>query len=256
MFIKTQKICLCILITQMFMSCTSSSKLTYLQDVKISPTERGNLEYEPTLQADDLLSIIVFAENPESTVPFNLPQIQGSYNIGNNQNGIKTYLVDHEGEIDFPVIGKVKLGGLARRDANNKLVSLVSEYVKNPGINLRILNFKFSVLGEVSRPGSFTIDSERITLLEAISKAGDLTIYGKRSDILLIRENNGIKSYHRIDITNSDFVNSPYYYLAQNDVLVVSPNKTRVNASVVGPNTSVIMSSLSLLVTLLVVLIK
>lgn len=256
MIIKYQKITLLLLFLVALVSCSSGAKITYLQNVDAKPSEGKTLKYEPTLQPDDLLSIIVSAQNPESTIPFNLPQIQGNYGINNNQNGIKTYLIDNEGEIDFPVIGKVKLGGLVRSQANKKLESLVSDYVKNPGINLRILNFKISVLGEVSRPGTFSIDSERITLLEALGKAGDLTIYGKRTDLLIIRENNGIKKYQRVDITKADFVSSPFYYLTQNDVVVVNPNKTKINASAVGPNSTVILSSISLIVTIAVLLFK
>jgi polysaccharide export outer membrane protein len=256
MLLKSQKLLFFVLLLQTFYSCTTSSSIVYLQDADSSKSENKKVEYEPKLQPDDLLSIVVSAENPESTIPFNLPQIQGNYDMGANQYGIKSYLIDNDGKIDFPVLGKIQLGGLARREANEKMVRLIAEYVKNPGINLRILNFKFSVLGEVAHPGTFTIDSERITLLEALGKAGDLTIYGKRSDIMLIRENNGSKSYHKINITKTDFVNSPYYYLSQNDVIVVNPNKTKINASVVGPNTTVIMTSISLLITLLVVLLK
>ncbi|TRX15885.1 polysaccharide export protein [Flavobacterium franklandianum] len=237
-------------------SCSSGAKITYLQNVDAKPSEEKTLKYEPVLQPDDLLSIIVSSQNPESTIPFNLPLIQGNYDIGKNQIGIKTYLIDNEGEIDFPVIGKVKLAGLVRSEANKKLKVLVSEYIKNPGINLRILNFKISVLGEVSRPGTFSIDTERITLLEALGKAGDLTIYGKRSDLLIIRENNGVKKYQRVDITKADFINSPFYYLSQNDVVVVNPNKTKINASVVGPNTTVILSSISILATIAVLLFR
>ena len=256
MIIKYQKYLLLLIFIAALASCSSSSKITYLQNVYAEPPEEKPLKYEPTLQPDDLLSIIVSSQNPESTIPFNLPQIQGNYEIGNNQNGIKTYLINNEGEIDFPVIGKVKLGGLVRSEANKKLETLVSEYVKNPGINLRILNFKISVLGEVTRPGTFSIDSERITLLEALGKAGDLTIYGKRSDLLIIRENNGVKKYQRVDITKADFVSSPFYYLAQNDVVVVNPNKTKINSSAVGPNTTAILTAISILATLAVLLFK
>ena len=111
-------------------------------------------------------------------------------------------------------------------------------------------------MGEVLKPSSFTLNSERITLLEAISMAGDLTIHGKRNNILIIREAEGKKTYNRIDITKSDFLNSPFYYLAQNDIVVVEPNKTRVNASVVGPNVTATISAISVLVTLMVVLLR
>ncbi|MFV5693010.1 polysaccharide biosynthesis/export family protein [Flavobacterium sp. LT1R49] len=255
MIIQFPRVILVLLLLQVISSCTSSSKITYLQDVytKKSANEKSP-DYEPKLQIDDLLSIIVSADNPENTIPFNLPQIQGSSDISSSQNNIKTYLIDSHGEIDFPVIGKIKLAGLARSEANKKMAALVSEYIKNPGINLHILNFKVSVLGEVNRPESIPINSERITLLEALSKAGDLTIYGKRTNILVIREVEGVKTYGSIDITKSDFINSPFYYLAQNDVIVVHPNKTKINAAAVGPNTSVIISSISLLLTLLVLL--
>jgi len=237
-------------------SCTSKSKIVYLQDIDRAKTYDAAMTYEPLLQSDDLLSIIVFADNPEVTVPFNLPQIQGNYEINNNQAGIKTYLIDNEGYIDFPILGLVKLGGLHRREANAKMVKLVSEYVRNPGINLRILNFKVSVLGEVLRPASYTIAGERVTLLEALSLAGDMTIYGKRSNILVIREINGVKSYHRVDVTQSDFLNSPFYYLAQNDVVVVEPNKTKINSAGVGPNTGIILSSISILITIAVLIFR
>lgn len=238
------------------LSCASKKKVVYLQDIDQTKSYDSSTLYEPKLQPDDLLSIIVSAENPELTVPFNLPQIQGNYEINNNQNGIKTYLVDNYGFIEFPVIGKMKLGGLTRTEATAKLVVAVSEYIKNPIVNLRILNFKVSILGEVLKPSSFTLSSERITLLEAISMAGDLTIHGKRNNILIIREAEGKKTYNRIDITKSDFLNSPFYYLAQNDIVVVEPNKTRVNASVVGPNVTATISAISVLVTLIVVLLR
>lgn len=255
MFTKSpQKVAVMLLLFSLF-SCVPSSKMVYLQDVTDSQ-KSDNKAYETLLQPDDLLSIIVSSESPENSIPFNLPQIQGNYEIGNNQNGIKTYLVDREGNIDFPVLGKIKLAGLSRKEADQKLIVLLSEYIKNPGINLRILNYKFSVLGEVNRPGSYAVASERITLLEALSKAGDLTIYGKRSDILVIREQNGKKNYKHIDITKSDFITSDYYYLVQNDVVLVNPNRTRQNAAAVGPNSSVILSAISILTSIAVLLFK
>ena len=251
-----KKIVLLVFSLILLLSCASKKKVVYLQDIDQTKSYDSSTLYEPKLQPDDLLSIIVSAENPELSVPFNLPQIQGNYEINNNQNGIKTYLVDNFGYIEFPVIGKLKLGGLTRTEATAKLVNAVGEYIKNPIINLRILNFKVSILGEVLKPSSFTLSSERITLLEAISMAGDLTIYGKRNNILIIREAEGKKTYNRVDITKSDFLNSPFYYLAQNDIVVVEPNKTRVNASVIGPNVTATISAISVLVTLIVVLLR
>ena len=237
-------------------SCASKKDVLYLQNIDQINSNQGSLSYEPKLQNDDLLSIIVAADQPELTVPFNLPQIQGNYQINQNQDGIKTYLIDVEGNIVFPVIGKVKLAGLTRSQAVSMLEEKIKEYITNPSVNLRILNYKFSVLGEVNRPGTFKIDSERITLLEALSQSGDLTIYGNRSNILVIREIDGKKEYNRVDITKADFINSPFYYMVQNDVVVVEPNKTRVNSSVVGPNLNVTISAISLLTTILLIITR
>ena len=121
---------------------------------------------------------------------------------------------------------------------------------------MRIVNFKVSLQGEVNLPGTYNIGSERVTLIEALSMAKDLTIYGKRNNILVVREINGVKSYNRVDITKADFINSPFYYLAQNDVIYVEPNKTKVNAAAVGPNTSVIISAVSILISLSVLIFK
>ncbi len=225
-----------------------------MQNIEDVKSYESSKLYEPILQQDDLLSIIISAENPEITVPFNLPQIQGNYEINNNQNGIKTYLIDNQGFIEFPVIGKIKLAGLTRTEANKKLVQNISEYIKNPGVNLRILNYKVSVIGEVAKPGSFTIPNERVTILEALSLAGDMTIYGIRKNILIIREIEGKKTYNRVDITSSDFLNSPFYYLAQNDVVFVEPNKSKINSSVIWTNSNLILSGLTVLISLLIFL--
>jgi polysaccharide export outer membrane protein len=187
---------------------------------------------------------------------FNIPQIQGSYKVNENQDGIKTYLIDTKGEIEFPVIGRIKLAGLTRTQAIDKLAEKIKPYITNPTINLRILNYKISVLGEVNKAGNYTINSERITLLEAIANAGDLTIYGRRDNILIIREKDGKKTYNRIDITKSDFINSDFYYLTQNDVVIVEPNKTRVNSSAFGPNITATISALSVIATIILLLTR
>lgn len=237
-------------------SCASRKEMAYLQDIDSRNSQESTLNYELKLHPDDMLSIIVSAENPEVTNPFNLPQIQSNYNIDNNQAGIKTYLIDKEGFVDFPVLGKVHLADMSRVEANKKMIDLISIYIKNPIVNIKILNYKISVLGEVNRPGSFQIQSERITLLEAIALAGDLTVYGKRDNIILIREADGKKSYNRIDITNSSFIESPYYYLSQNDLILVEPNKTKMNSSKYGPNVTSIISAASLIITTAIIIFR
>ena len=237
-------------------SCASRKDIVYLQDIDANKSEEAKYSYEPLLKNDDLLSIIVSADDPEITFPFNIPQIQGNYQISDNQSGIKTYLIDSYGYIEYPVIGKVKLAGLTRKDAVQQLTDKIKVYITNPTINLRILNYKIAVLGEVVSPGNYTLQSERITVLEALSLAGDLTIYGKRDNILIIREKEGVKSFNRVDITKSDFINSEFYYLTQNDVLVVEQNKTRINSSVIGPNISVLISATSVLISLIILLTR
>lgn len=239
-----------------FSSCGSRKDIIYLQDVENDATINQALSYEPVIKCDDMLSVIVAADQPDLTIPFNLPQIQGNYQVNDNQEGIKTYLVDAAGYIDFPVIGKVKLAGLTRTQAKNELEVKIKEYIKEPSVNLRILNYKISVLGEVNKPNTYKIASERVTLLEAISMAGDMTIYGKRSNVLVIREVDGKKTFNRVDLTNKDFISSPFYYLNQNDVVMVEPNKTKINSSVIGPNITVTISAISLLTTIAIILFK
>ena len=234
-------------------SCASRKEIVYLQNIDDTASYENSKSYEAKLQPDDLLSIIVSADSPEVTAPFNLPDFEG--NDAENR-GFKTYLIDSEGYIDFPILRKQKLGGLTRTEAHAKLITAISEYINNPTINLRIVNYKISVLGEVLKPNSYNISGERITILEALSMAGDLTIYGKRENVLVIREIEGKKTFARLDLTKSDILNSPYYYLGQNDVVFVEPNKTKINSSKIGPDIGVIISSISVLIALGVLLTR
>ncbi|MGM8362804.1 polysaccharide biosynthesis/export family protein [Flavobacterium sp. ARAG 55.4] len=241
-------------------SCGSKQDVVYYQNIDDMSAQKNSNSYEITIQPDDLLMILVSADDPEVAIPFNLRTYSTSSNnrldITRGQETVQLYLVDKNGVIEFPVIGKLKVSGLSRTEVLGLLNEKISSYIKKPIINLRIMNFKVSLQGEVNSPGTYPISSERITLIEALSMARDLTIYGKRDNILIIREVNGVKSYNRVDITKSDFINSPFYYLAQNDVVYVEPNKTRVNSSVVGPNTSVIISAISILVSLSVLIFR
>ena len=239
------------LLSVLLVSCASPEKLVYMQNIE-AQTGQSSESYEPLIQPDDMLQIIVSAADPETVIPFNLPALGPAANLISQQ----TYIVDYHGTILFPILGSLKVGGLTRSQAISLLVDKLSEYIKDPQINFRILNFKVSVGGEVNRPGVFMISSERITLLEAIAQAGDLTIYGKRDNVLVIREQNGTKTHARVDLTKADFFQSPYYYLAQNDLVYVEPNKTKVNASAVGPNITVIFTGISLLITILALTIR
>lgn len=240
-------------------SCKPREEVAYYQNIdKLASAEKSN-SYEIKIQPDDLLSIIVSADDPETAIPFNLstisvPSVYG-LNASRGMESMQSYLVDAAGSIDFPVLGKLMVGGLSRSEVMRLLESKISKYIKNPIINLRIMNFKISVQGEVTIPGTFNISSDRVTLIEAITMAKDLTIYGKRDNILIIREVNGVKSYNRVDLTKADFINSPFYYLAQNDVVYVEPNKVRINGAAVGANTGVIISITSLVITLITLIV-
>ncbi|SDW69861.1 polysaccharide biosynthesis/export family protein [Flavobacterium degerlachei] len=254
-----KKITPLLLVTLLF-SCASRKDIVYYQGIDgIAAQEKSNF-YEIKIQPDDLLMIIVSAEDPEIAIPFNLKSISvqnsGRLDAVTGQQTMQLYLVDSYGSIEFPVLGKLKVSGLSRTKVLQMLQQKVGVYIKNPIINLRIMNFKVSLQGEVNAPGTYSVDSERITLIEALSKAKDLTIYGKRNNILIIREIDGVKSYNRVDITNADFINSPFYYLAQNDVVYVEPNKNKINGAAIGPNTGVIISATSLLIALITLVIR
>ena len=247
-----------VLIILAFFSCNSNKNIIYLQSNGEQHSVGEFLSYEPILKADDVLMIVVSAENPEVAAPYNmkLVSVLDNSDAASSRERIQTYLIDKEGSVEFPMLGKIKLAGLTRLEAINKLKLLLTYHIKDPLVNIRILNFKVSVLGEVNRPGVHTIQSERITLLEALSLSGDLTIYGKRNTILVIREKDGEKVIKKVDITNRDFINSPYYYLSQNDLVYVEPNKTKVNASVIGPNITVGISALSLVITIIALTLR
>lgn len=241
-------------------SCKPRKELVYYQNIDSLVSSNTSETFEIKIQPDDLLMIIISAEDVESAFPFNLTTVSvpTSYGINNfiGQQSIQTYLVDTNGSILFPILGKLQVAGLSRSQLLELLETKIAKYIKNPIVNIRRMNFKISVQGEVNAPGTYTINSDRVTLIEAISLARDLTIYGKRDNVLIIREINGVKSYNRVDITKADFINSPFYYLSQNDVVYVEPNKVRINGAAIGSNTGVIISITSLLITIIALIAK
>ncbi len=254
---KTNKYIIILLV--ILSSCASRKDLVYFQDEPLSESELSSNNYELTYKSDDLLTIDVSGLDPEATKPFNLPAV--SYDVSsviNAQGRLKmqTYLIDTDGNIEFPVLGTMKIGGLTRAQTTTMFKERLSEYIKNPIVNIRLANFTVTVLGEVARPGTFTIQDERISLPEALGLAGDLTIYGKRDNIFLIREVDGKKRFAKLDLTSINIVNSPLYYLTQNDVIVVEPNKARVRQSSYNQNNSVIISAIGVLATVAAILIK
>ena len=215
-------------------ACADKKQIAYYQNLdQVASQETAN-NFESKIQPDDLLMIVVSAPDPEAAAPFNLETITVPAAMGQSalaQKQQQLYLVDANGLIQFPVLGEIKVVGQTKIEVINVIKSKLKKYINDAIVNMRIVNFKVTVQGEVVKPGSFTIASERVTLPEALSLAGDLTIYGKRDNIILVREVNNKKTFNRIDITKADFINSPYYYLSQNDLIYVEPNKAKSNTA-------------------------
>lgn len=224
-------ICLGLLITTI--SACSNRNLVYFSDLSTSAKNETPIQnyVQPKIQPDDLLSITVSSLNPESNVLFNnviLPPTNSTSGIIASRVN-EGYLVDKSGAINFPVIGKVTLAGLSKEQAIEKMTNEIKTHVKNPIVNIRFLNFKITVIGEVNAPATFTIDTEKINVLEALGLAGDMTAFGKRDNVLIIREKEGVRSTARINLNNKEVLNSPFFYLQQNDIVYVEPeNKAKV----------------------------
>ena len=233
-------------------SCQTHKKLVYFQN---EITDEGKTNFTPTLKTDDFISIIVAGDNPEVVAVFNFSPILG--NTGNVNNGYTQgnneksgYLIDADGNIHLPILGSIEIAGLNRMEATAMLKEKLNVYVNNPVVNIQILNFKVTVLGDVNKPGSFKVPNERITILEAIGLAGDLKITGVRNNVLVIRDNNGKKQEFRVDLTNNTLFNSPIYYLQQNDVVYIEPNSAaRSNSTIWKTTGSVFISLTSLIIT-------
>jgi polysaccharide export outer membrane protein len=237
--------------------CKTREKMVYFQNQN-AEIINGLKNYTPAFKPDDLLQVVVTSSNPEAAIPFNVPKElirQGGANMPTYANGMAIqlgYLVDEEGYVDLPVIGRFKFGGKTRSQAIAELTKIYEQYFPYPVVNIQIQNFKVTVLGDVNMPGSFNIPNERITLIEALGIAGDLKITGNRKNILVIRDNNGQKEEFRVDITNTAFMASPVYFLQQNDVVYVEPNlAARSQGTFLRSNSSTIISSITLVLLIL-----
>ncbi|SNR14922.1 polysaccharide biosynthesis/export family protein [Tenacibaculum jejuense] len=256
---KAYKVVFFILISSItFTSCVSKKDITYFQNDQINQKIVSN-SYKTIFKPDDLLQITISALDFESVKSFNLPAVNFATTtdraIGTPQQ--QTYLIDNNGFIDFPVIGKLKIGGLTRNEAIELLKNkLDPDYVKNPTINIRIANYTITVLGDVRRPGTYTIPNERITVLEAIGLAGDLNITGKRNTIKVIREVNNEKIQFDIDLRSNKVFTSPVYYLQQNDLVYVDQNKSSSQDAAFNRNTGLFVSIGSIIVSLIAVLTR
>ena len=227
-----------ILIASTLILLSSCAKRDLVYFSNLSPTEPGSpiKNYTaPKIQADDILTITVSSLSAESNVIFNNVILPDNGNVGSVAERINEgYLVDKNGFINFPVIGKISLAGLTKEEAQDKMTDLIKVQVKNPIVNVRFRNFKVTVVGEVNKPATFTVETEKINLIEALGMAGDMTAFGRRENVLLIREKDGIRTTTRINLNNKDVLASPYFYLQQNDVVYVEPDN-KVKAADTAP---------------------
>lgn len=243
---------LIVLVLMLFSSCASKKDVVYFQNTGSFETIVDKNSFTPKFKVDDLVNIHVSTLDPEASAPFNLFR-------GASEGGIQPqqvdYLIDKDGEIDFPVIGKVKISGLSAEEVRVLLRRKLEDYLKDPIINIRLQNFTVTILGEVKRPGTYPVNGERITILEALGLAGDLGVKGVRENVMVIRDFDGTKVYTRIDLTKKEAMSSPVYYLTQNDVVYVEPNQSAITSSSLDNRATIAISIASTLLTATVILI-
>lgn len=235
-------------------SCSTKERIVYVSGInqEMAATINNDFQndYPLRITQGDILLISVSALDPEAVAAFNLPLVTyttpGTLTVSQSPS-MQYYLVETDGMINFPVVGRIKLENLTTEEATSVVAAEVGKFVNNPVIFLRFLNYQITVLGEVNGPGRFNLNSQRVSILDAIGLAGDLTIFGLRENVLVVRENNGNLEFGRIDLTSPTLFNSPYYYLQQNDVLYIEPNPNRVIAS---KNINLYMSLLSTVTTI------
>lgn len=240
----------------MMASCSSYKNVPYLQNAEEIKALQAEMPlYDAKIMPKDLLTVTVNTTVPEAAAPFNLT-VQTAQNLATSRSTysqpiLQQYLVSNEGVIDFPVLGQLKVGGLTKSEAEDMIREKLKPYLKEvPIVTVRMANYKISVLGEVARPGTFTVSNEKVNVLEALAMAGDLTIWGLRDNVKLVREDAaGKREIIMLDLTNAEIITSPYYYLQQNDIIYVSPNKTKAKNSDVGQSTSLWFSATSILVS-------
>jgi polysaccharide export outer membrane protein len=246
------------ILTICFSSCVSEKNITYFQFDEIDQENVSNV-YKTVFKADDLLQITVASDDVAAAKPFNLPAV--AFSAATNsiiaQPQQLSYLIDSNGEIDFPVFGKLKIGGLSREETVSLLKSRLSpDYLKEPTINIRISNFRITVQGDVRFPGTFKIPNERVTILDAIGLAGDLNISGKRDNVLVIREEGNLKKEYRVNLLSKKTYTSPVFYLQQNDIVYVEHNYAKIQSASSNTNTSLFISIAGTLIAIVTLLIR
>lgn len=254
---KKYSVYLVSLLATILTSCGSSKNVAYLKNSDRVNYDISTYIYDARIMPKDQLTISVNTSDPEVSLPFNL-LLQSAYtqgrNISTGGGTLMPYLVDKEGYINFPIIGLIKVSGLTKRECEKLIQDKIRPYLaqnENPVVTVQMSSYSISVLGEVARPGSYMVSREEITIFEALAQAGDLTIYGVRDKVKLIRKDaNGRKEIHTLNLNDANILNSPYYYLQQNDVIYVEPNKVKAQNSSVGSTTNLWFSATSVLISI------
>lgn len=240
-----------------FTACGSSEKVAYLQNANQIKTETNKVLFNARIMPKDILTVTVSTIDPEASIPFNLTVSSPASTVGSKslttQPALQDYLVANDGTIDFPIIGEIKVSGLTKKECETMILEKIRPYLaesEKPIVTVRMSSYSISVLGEVKNPGSFQVSREKINVFEALAQAGDMTIYGVRDRVRLIREDaSGNKEIHILDLTDANVINSPYYYLQQNDIVYVEPSNIKKQDARVGSMTTLWFSATSILVS-------
>ena len=246
-----------VLLVALVTSCSAPKNVAYLWNSDDVDLSQSQFLYDAKIMPKDILTITVNTVNPDAAAPFNLTvptayssQTRGTY----SQAVLQTYLVDNQGVIDYPVLGRIKVGGLTKSECEAMIHDKIKPYLnasENSVVTVRMSSYSISVLGEVNHPGSFQVSREKINILEALAQAGDLTIYGVRENVKLIREDaTGKKQIYRVNLNDANLLTSPYYYLQQNDIVYVEPNKVKAKNSTIGQSTTLWISATSILISM------
>ncbi len=237
-------------------SCVNTKKIAYFHDVGDTTFYSHDKEDLYPIEPNNILSITITSANRDADQEYNLQNtyVRRATTLTGSNTESGGYLVNPDGTIDMPGLGSIKAGGLTKQQLKDNITNelLSRKLLVDPVVDVRFLNFEVTVIGEVGRPTVITVPNEKISLLKALGIAGDLTIFGKRENLLLVREENGNKVTRRIDLNSPDFFNSPYYYLKPNDIIYVEPNKNRALTAARNPNTLPIIFSILSLTTIVV----
>ena len=238
-------------------SCGSSKQIAYFQNADSITYESSKGLFDAKIMPKDLLTITVSTTDPKAAMPFNLSvsnTLNSTGTLSTSAGSLQTYLVDNNGYINYPVVGELKVGGMTKRECEMYIRDQIKPYMsetERPIVTVKMASFKVTIAGEVKSPGVYNVDQEKISVIEALARAGDLTIYGKRNNVLLIREDaTGEKSVHRINLNDANLINSPYYYLQQNDSLYVEPNSVQAKNSSIGQSITIWFSVVSVLTSI------